>query len=308
MTASHQPVRNSDEAEGVAWCSLAGLGFICLHLTCLLLLWLQCSGVVWATCLACYLLRMFGITAGFHRYFAHRTYRTSRTLQFLLACLGTAAAQRGPLWWVAQHRQHHRYADTVLDIHSPVVHSVWWAHMGWLLCRRYKQTDLRWVKDWRRYPELHWLDRYFLVPPAVLAVGVVLVGLLLERYAPGLRTSGLQMLVYGFGLSTVLLYHSTFAVNSLTHVFGRRRFATKDHSRNNWLIALVTLGEGWHNNHHYYPASERQGFYWWEIDLTHYVLTVLAWCHIVWAMHAPPARMYHRTLTSQGRVRRGSHA
>jgi len=251
---------------------------------------------------------MFGITAGFHRYFAHRTYRTSRTLQFLLACLGTAAAQRGPLWWVAQHRQHHRYADTVLDIHSPVVHSVWWAHMGWLLCRRYKQTDLRWVKDWRRYPELHWLDRYFLVPPAVLAVGVVLVGLLLERYAPGLRTSGLQMLVYGFGLSTVLRYHSTFAVNSLTHVFGRRRFATKDHSRNNWLIALVTLGEGWHNNHHYYPASERQGFYWWEIDLTHYVLTVLAWCHIVWAMHAPPARMYHRTLTSQGRVRRGSHA
>lgn len=276
----------------MAWYSLAGLGFISLHLTCLLMLWLQGSEVAWATCLACYLLRMFGITAGFHRYFAHRTYRTSRTCQFLLACLGTAAAQRGPLWWAAQHRQHHRYADTELDIHSPVVHSVWWAHMGWLLCHRHKETDLRWVKDWCQYPELRWLDRFFLVPPTVLAVVVVLVGLLLERYAPGLRTSSLQMLVYGFGLSTVLLYHSTFAVNSLTHVFGRRRFATKDHSRNNWLIALVTLGEGWHNNHHYYPASERQGFYWWEIDLTHYVLTVLAWCHIVWAVRTPSERIY----------------
>jgi len=148
MTASHQPARNSAEAERIAFFSLAGLGFTALHLTCLLMLWLQCSWVALATCLACYLLRMFGITAGFHRYLAHRTYRTSRTFQFLLACLGTAAAQRGPLWWVAQHRQHHRYADTALDIHSPVVRSFWWAHMGWLLCRRYKETDLRWVKDW----------------------------------------------------------------------------------------------------------------------------------------------------------------
>ena len=298
MTASPQPGRNSDEAERMAWCSLAGLGFTCLHLACLLIIWLECSWVALTTCLACYLLRMFGITAGFHRYFAHRTYRTSRTFQFLLACLGTAAAQRGPLWWVAQHRQHHRYADTELDIHSPVVHSVWWAHMGWLLCYRYKEINLRWVKDWHYYPELRWLDRYFLVPPAVLAVGVVLVGLLLERYAPGSHTSGLQMLVYGFVLSTVILYHSTFAVNSLTHVFGRRRFATNDHSRNSWLIALVTLGEGWHNNHHYYPASERQGFYWWEIDLTHYVLTGLSWCHIVWNVHAPPARIYVDNLPS----------
>src|SRR5262249_18647348 len=151
MTASPQPVRNSHEADGMTWYSLAGLGFICLHLTCLLLLWLPGSGV----------------------------------------------AQRGPLWWVARHRQHHRYADTAFDLHSPVVHSVWWAHMGWLLCRQYKATDRRWVQDWCRYPELCWLDRYFLVPPAVLAVGVGLVGLLLERSAPGLRTSGLQMLVYG---------------------------------------------------------------------------------------------------------------
>jgi stearoyl-CoA desaturase (delta-9 desaturase) len=283
---------DADETERIAWCSVAGLGLASLHLACLSLLWLQCSRVALATCLASYLLRMFGITAGFHRYFSHRTYRTSRAFQCLLACLGTAAAQRGPLWWAAHHRQHHRYADTAGDMHSPVMRNLWWAHLGWILCRKYDAIEPRVVQDWHQYPELRWLDRHFLVPPTVLAVSVALSGLVLERCAPGLHTSGLQMLVYGFVLSTVLLYHSTFAVNSLAHVFGRRRFATHDHSRNNWLVALLTLGEGWHNNHHHCPTSERQGFYWWEIDVTHYVLTILAWCRIVWGVHAPPGRVY----------------
>lgn len=273
--------------------SIARLGLASLHLACLALFWLPCSWAALGVCLACYLFRMFGITAGFHRYFAHRTYRTGRIFQCLLACLGTAAAQRGPLWWVARHRQHHRAADTAGDIHSPVVHSLWWARLGWTLCRKYDAANPRLVKDWHTYPELRWLDRHYLVPPAVLAIGAMSLGLLLERYAPGLHTSGLQMLVYGFVLSTVLLYHSTFAVNSLAHRCGHRRFATPDHSRNNWLVAVVTLGEGWHNNHHYYPAAERQGFYWWEIDMTHYIFTILAWWHIVWDMHAPPACIYH---------------
>ena len=239
-----------------------------------------------------YLAGMFVITAGYHRYFAHRSYKTSRVFQAVLAMLGCLCTQKGALWWAATHRQHHRFTDTERDPHSPHQRGFWHSHILWTLSSESDGHDPIGVRDLSRYPELRWLDRFFLVPPTVLAVVVVLVGLLLERYAPGLRTSSLQMLVYGFGLSTVLLYHSTFAVNSLTHVFGRRRFATKDHSRNNWLIALVTLGEGWHNNHHYYPASERQGFYWWEIDLTHYVLTVLAWCHIVWAVRTPSERIY----------------
>src|SRR5262245_36997490 len=226
MAAAHQSTHNSGETGRLAVFSIASLGLASLHLACLALFWLPCSWAALGVCLACYLFRMFGITAGFHRYFAHPTYRTGRIFQFLLACLGTAAAQRGPLWWVAHHRQHHRAADTAADIHSPIVHSLWWAHIGWVLCRRYNATDLRLVKDWCTYPELCWLDRHFLVPPMALAVGLVSLGLLLERYAPGLHTSGLQMLVYGFVLSTVCLYHSTFAVNSLTHVFGRRRFAT----------------------------------------------------------------------------------
>ena len=295
MTASPQSTRISDAAERIPLGSITSLGFVSLHVACLLLLWLPVSWLSLAACLICYLIRMFGITAGFHRYFAHRTYRTGRVFQCLLACLGTAAAQRGPLWWAAHHRHHHRYADTALDIHSPVVRNLWWAHMGWILCRKYDEPDPRWVKDWRIYPELCWLDRHFLVPPTMLAAGMVTIGLLLEHYAPGLHTSGLQMFMHGFVLSTVLLYHSTFAVNSFAHAFGRRRFATNDHSRNNWLVALVTLGEGWHNNHHYCPASTRQGFYWWEMDMTYYILTMLAWCHIVWGLHAPPERVYQHT-------------
>src|SRR5262245_31249191 len=185
MTASPQSTRTSDAAERLALYSIASLGFVALHVACLSLLWLPVSGASLAVCLACYLIRMFGITAGFHRYFAHRAYRTGRVFQCLLACLGTAAAQRGPLWWAAHHRQHHRYADTALDVHSPVVRHLWWAHMGWILCRQYDKPNPQWVKDWCIYPELRWLDRHFLVPPTMLAVGIVIIGLLLERYAPG---------------------------------------------------------------------------------------------------------------------------
>ena len=294
MRKAPQAAQSMDERERIAWDSTASLGLAALHLACVSVFWLECSWVALVTCFVCYVLRMFGLSAGFHRYFAHRTYRTGRIRQCLLACLGTAAAQRGPLWWTAHHRQHHRYADTAWDIHSPVVRTLWWAHLGWVLCRKYDMIDPHLVRDWESYPELRWLDRHFLVPPTALAVTLVLIGLLLERYAPGLHTSGLQLLVYGFVLSTVLLYHGTFTVNSLAHLYGCRRFATQDHSRNNWLVALITLGEGWHNNHHYYPASERQGFYWWELDMTHSIITVLAWCRLVWAVRTPPARLYQR--------------
>lgn len=266
--------------------------FFAVHLACLLVLWAGISKVAVLVCLALYVVRMFAITAGFHRLFAHRTYRTGRVFQFLLAFLGTASYQKGPLWWSAHHRHHHIHVDTVRDVHSPLAHGFWRSHVGWFLYHDSQATDHALVANLLKYRDLRFLDRYYSLPPAILALSMFLLGLWLERYVPGAGTSGFQMLVWGFFVSTVLLYHGTFTVNSLAHIFGRRRFATKDGSRNNLFVALITLGEGWHNNHHYYPSSERQGFYWWELDISHYALTALSWFGIVWDLQRPPARVY----------------
>lgn len=266
--------------------------FAFVHVACLLAIWTGVSTIAVITCLALYVVRMFAITAGFHRLFAHRTYRTSRLFQFLLAFLGTTSYQKGPLWWSAHHRHHHLHADTESDVHSPVAHSFWRSHVGWFLGSDTQVTDHTLVSNLLKYRELRWLDRYYSLPPMMLGIAMFILGFVLERYAPGLGTSAWQMLVWGFFVSTVLLYHGTFTVNSLAHLFGGRRYQTKDDSRNNLFVALITLGEGWHNNHHYYPASERQGFYWWEIDVSHYVLRVLSWCGIVWDLQSPPARVY----------------
>jgi stearoyl-CoA desaturase (delta-9 desaturase) len=263
--------------------------FLLLHVACLLVIWTGASVVAVVTCLGLYVARMFAITAGFHRLFAHRTYRTGRVFQFLIALLGTASYQKGPLWWSAHHRGHHLRADTDADIHSPLTHTLWRSHVGWFLSRESQATDEKLIPNLIRYPELRFLDRFYSLPPLLLAGLVFLAGLVLQRYAPGLGTSGWQMLAWGFLVSTVLLYHGTFTVNSLAHIFGKRRFATEDNSRNNLFVAVITLGEGWHNNHHFYPASERQGFYWWEIDVSHYTLKVLSWLRIVWDLRAPPS-------------------
>ena len=240
------------------------------------------------TCALLYGVRVFGITAGYHRYFSHRTYKTGRSFQFVLAVLGAAAAQQGPLWWAAHPRHHHKYSDTAQDAHSPAVHGFWWSHIGWLLCPHYRPTNYRLVPDLVKYRELRLINRFYMLPPLALAVCVWILGAMLQRYYPAARTSGWQMLVWGFFISTVLVYHAIFAVNSLTHIIGRRRFRTKDESRNSLLVALLTFGEGWHNNNHHYPASERQGFYWWEVDISHYVLRVLCWLRIVWDLQSPP--------------------
>jgi stearoyl-CoA desaturase (delta-9 desaturase) len=268
------------------------LQFLFMHLACLLVVWSGVSAAAVAACLALYVVRMFAITAGFHRLFAHRTYKTGRVFQFLMAFAGTAAYQKGPLWWASHHRRHHIHADTERDLHSPLAHSFWQSHTGWFLSRESLATDHALVRNLTKNRELRLLDRYYSVPPIILAVAMYALGAALERYAPGLGTSGFQMLVWGFFVSTVVLYHGTFTVNSFAHVFGRRRFETSDNSRNNFLVALITLGEGWHNNHHYYPASERQGFYWWEIDVSHYTLRLLSWLGVVWDLRAPPERIY----------------
>ncbi|AKG20434.1 acyl-CoA desaturase [Calothrix sp. 336/3] len=277
---------------------LGNIPFITIHVSGLLIFWVGFSWTALITCLTLWLIRMFGITAGYHRYFSHRTYKTTRWFQFILAVLGNSSAQLGPLWWAAHHRHHHRYSDEPQDVHSPLVHGFWWSHIGWVMCPKNSQTDEKQVRDFAKYPELRWLNRFHMAVPIALAILVTIVGVLFQEYIPQLKTTALQMLVWGFCLSTLLLYHTTFTINSLAHVFGYRRFDTPDSSRNNWFLALITLGEGWHNNHHYYPMSERQGFYWWEIDITHYILKLLSWFKIVWDLKTPPKKIYLRSQSS----------
>jgi stearoyl-CoA desaturase (Delta-9 desaturase) len=264
--------------------------FLLMHVACLLAFWTGVSAAAVVTCLALYVVRMFAITAGFHRLLSHRSYRTGRLFQFLIAFVGTASYQKGPLWWSAHHRRHHLHADTESDLHSPLTRTLWRSHVGWFLSRDSRATDLRLIPNLIKYRDLRWLDKYYLLPPAALAASTFLLGLALQRFAPSLGTSGWQMLVWGFFVSTVLLYHGTFTVNSAAHLFGGQRFETGDNSRNNFLVALITLGEGWHNNHHHYPSSERQGLYWWEIDFSHYALLALSWVGVVRDLRTPPRR------------------
>jgi stearoyl-CoA desaturase (delta-9 desaturase) len=222
-----------------------------------------------------YYLRMFGVTAGFHRYFSHRSYKTSRGFQFLLALLGTTAAQKGVLWWAAHHRDHHKFSDQPEDLHSPRQRGFWWSHVGWILCAKNNRTKTERIGDFAKYPELRWLNKYHLVPPVALATLLFLVG-------------GWGLLVWGFFVSTVLLWHGTFTINSLSHVFGSRRYQTSDDSKNNFLLALLTLGEGWHNNHHFYMSTANQGWFWWEIDGSYYALKLLSWIGLVRDLRTPP--------------------
>lgn len=228
-----------------------------------------------ALAIALYYVRMFGVTAGYHRYFSHRSFRTGRVMQFVFAVLAQSSAQKGVLWWAAHHRVHHKLSDKPGDVHSVLLDGFWWSHVGWILSDKHEATETDKVRDLEKFPELVWLNKYHLVPPTVLAVGLYLVG-------------GWHAFIWGLLVSTVLLWHGTFTINSLTHMFGRRRYATTDNSKNSLILALITMGEGWHNNHHYYQRSVRQGFYWWEVDPTFYILKAFEMLGLVWDLHAPP--------------------
>jgi stearoyl-CoA desaturase (delta-9 desaturase) len=263
--------------------------FVLVHLACFGALW---SGVSWSAivlCVTLYLLRIFAIGAGYHRYFSHRAYATSRTFQFILAFLAQSSAQKSVLWWAAKHRHHHLHSDTGHDVHSPGQHGFLYSHLGWIFARRHDATDLVKIADLARYPELMWLHRFELVPPVLVAVFCAAV-------------AGWSGLIVGFFWSTVLLYHATFCINSLAHVHGRKRYLTGDESRNNWLLALFTMGEGWHNNHHAYQSSVRQGFRWWEIDPTYYVLKALSFAGIVWDLKLPPLQVLRNEHVPGSRV------
>ena len=249
--------------------------FFLLHFACISLFYVAPTTTSLILCVSLYVIRMFGITAGFHRYFAHRAYKTSRPFQFVLAWIGTSAMQKGPLWWAGHHRHHHKYSDQEGDPHSPVINSVWWSHVGWILSRRYDKDILNSIRDFASYPELRILNKFHWVPGFLLA-GVCY------------WIDGLSGLVWGFLVSTILLYHGTFLVNSLCHVLGRKRYVTGDESRNNVFAAIVTLGEGWHNNHHCYQSSANQGFFWWELDISYTTLRVLSLFGLVWGLRKPP--------------------
>ena len=254
---------------------VTSLPFFAVHLLALGVFFVGFKWWYVGVALALYVVRMFAITAVYHRYFSHRAFKTSRWFQFVLAFIGTTATQKGPLWWAAHHRDHHKYSDTDLDIHSPVKRSLWWSHVGWILCKKYDSTNLERIKDFAKYPELRWLNKYFLVPPVLLALALFLIG-------------GLPLALWGFCVSTVFLWHGTFTINSLSHIFGSVRYQTTDESKNNWLLAIITLGEGWHNNHHYYMSTANQGFFWWEIDVSYYTLRVMSWLGLVWDLRTPP--------------------
>lgn len=259
--------------ERINWRS--SIPFILFQFSPLLVFFTGVSVKSLALCVGMYVVRMWFITAGYHRYFAHRSYRTSRIFQFVLAFGGSAAVQKGVLWWAAHHRGHHRYTDTERDLHTPLK-GIWQSHVGWILCDRYSQTDLGAIEDFARFPELRFINRHDWIAPWTFGVFAYLV-------------DGWRGVVVGFLTSTVLLWHATFSVNSLAHLIGRRRYATADTSRNSVFVALITGGEGWHNNHHHYPPAARQGFFWWEFDPTYYVLRLLALVGIVRDLRQPSA-------------------
>jgi stearoyl-CoA desaturase (delta-9 desaturase) len=250
--------------------------FVLVHLAALTAFFTGVTKGALILCVVLYVARMFGVTAGYHRYFSHRTFKTSRVGQFVLAFLAQSSAQRGILWWAAMHRHHHRHSDTEQDIHSPRQRGFLFAHVGWVFHPQNAETDLTAVPDLTKYPELVWLDKHPYFPATVLGVACFALG-------------GWTALVVGFVWSTVLLYHGTFFINSLAHVHGSQRYVTGDDSRNNWWLAVITLGEGWHNNHHAYQRSTRQGFRWYEFDPTFYALTALSWVRVVSELGAPPA-------------------
>ena len=271
--SEHTPTSAPDRHQDIVY--PAAVPFVIAHLVCFAAIWTGVTPAALWVCLALYWVRMFAVTLGYHRYFSHRSFKTSRVGQFLLAVAAMSSAQRGAVWWAGVHRAHHKYSDTPEDVHSPVVQGFWFSHVGWIFSKEKQRSDYTLVSDLTRYPELMWLDKHRYSPAIALGVIVWLLG-------------GWTGLIVGFFWSTVLLYHGSFLINSVAHTTGSQRYLTGDHSRNNWLLALVTMGEGWHNNHHHYQSSARQGFHWWEIDMTYYGLRLLGVLRLVWDIREPP--------------------
>ncbi len=266
------------------------ISFIIVHLLPLAAIFTGATLFDWLVCAFLYFFRMFWITGGYHRYFAHKSYKTSRWFQFVIAFMAQTSAQKGALWWAGNHRHHHRHSDTPEDPHSMKLYGFWYSHVGWIVGPDYKDTDFKTMGDFVKYPELVWLNKYYLIPPFLLALSVMALGGIVDGGGIAMMFSsvGFSALFIGFFLSTIITYHGTFSINSIMHKFGNQRYTTGDESKNSIWLALLTLGEGWHNNHHYYEVASRQGFFWWEVDITYYGLKVLSWMGLIWDLKGVP--------------------
>ena len=267
------------------------LPFIFLHIGCLAVFWVGINTTVVVAALLLYLIRMFAITGFYHRYFSHRTFKTSRLGQFFFAVLGNSSMQRGPLWWAATHRHHHKHSDEEVDVHSPVHHGFAWSHIGWLTSMKNFPTAYESIPDLKKYPELVFINRFDQIVPLLYGLTMLGIGAFLENFAPSLGVTIGQFFVWTFFISTTVLLHGTLFINSLAHVWGKRRYKTDDDSRNSLALAIITLGEGWHNNHHRYPHSARQGFRPCEIDVTYFGLKILSWLGIIWDLRPVPKQV-----------------
>ncbi len=269
--------------------SLTTFVFLGFHLVPLLAFFTHVTRFDWIVAFALYFIRMFFVTASYHRYFSHRAFKTSRWFQAFLAFAAQTSAQKGVLWWASNHRIHHKYSDTELDPHSRKVYGFFESHMGWIMASSHLDTRMDLVKDLSKYPELVWLNRYYMMPAVCLAIAVTLIGGIVNGGSVSTAlTDGWSTLFIGFFLSTIVLYHATFAINSVMHWIGKPRYRTGDESKNSFLLAVLSLGEGWHNNHHYYQSSARQGFFWWEIDITYMIIRLLGALGLVWEIREVP--------------------
>ncbi len=273
--------------------------FMLLHVFTLGVIWVGWSPFAVGFAIIFYFIRMFAITGFYHRYFSHKTFKTNRFWQFMFALLGASCVQRGALWWAAHHRHHHRFSDTEEDLHSPRKGFIR-SHIGWICTNKAFRTRYELVQDFAKYKELMFLDRYDTLVPIITALSIYFLGVGLEAFFPVLGTNGLQLLIWGFFISSTVLFHGTVTINSLSHVWGKRRFKTNDDSRNNFILSLITLGEGWHNNHHYYPGTARQGFYWWELDITFYGLKFLEFLGIIRDLKPVPVKVYEDAKKIKG--------
>ncbi len=291
--------------------------FVVIHAIPLFALWTGATAFDWTICILGYFGRMFFITGVYHRYFSHKSYKTSRWFQFILAWMAQTSAQKGVLWWGAHHRVHHRTSDTVQDPHSMKHYGFWYSHLGWILGPDYKETHFNLIQDYAKFKELLWLNTWHAIPPVVYALSLFAIGGFVNTEPAVLQDmvygswhlgGALSTLLIGFFLSTALLYHGTFSINSIMHKFGRPRYKTGDESRNSIWLALLTMGEGWHNNHHYYMVSARQGFFWWEIDMTFYILKMMSWFGLVWDLKGVPDKVRYSNLVEGSTVAKHDRA
>jgi stearoyl-CoA desaturase (delta-9 desaturase) len=297
--------------KGVTVKSVIQFGFF--HLMPLAAIYTGATAFDWWLCLGLYYFRMFWITGGYHRYFAHKSYKTSRVFQFIIAFFAETSSQKGVLWWAAHHRVHHQTSDTVSDPHSMKIYGFWYSHMGWIAGPEYKETDFKSIQDYAKFPEIRWIDKHYVFPIVSMAIAVFVIGGFVNTsfsvdqdmtvlggswYLQG----ALSAFLIGFLLSTAILFHGTFSINSIMHKIGNKRYKSGDESRNSLILALVTLGEGWHNNHHYYMSSTRQGFYWWEIDITYYIIKLFSYVGLVWDIQEVPKHIKDSRSIEEAKV------